>query len=208
MAMAAAARAASGAGSLARATPPPRRRRTARRSAGSSPRWRRAPRRAVRPTASRPPRSRSRTGRRRPRRARTARATAGRGRRRLLRRARRRSAPGGGASRFSGMIPAMERDDVERGASAEGEGNSVGEAKWSAIRALEPEFPGIDADDVEFEVLDEGDPEEGRPARVRAVVDESEWEDDNGLPEEPVERLREMLTRVARGFGLRASVEI
>jgi spoIIIJ-associated protein len=106
------------------------------------------------------------------------------------------------------MIPAMERDDVERGASAEGEGNSVGEAKWSAIRALEPEFPGIDADDVEFEVLDEGDPEEGRPARVRAVVDESEWEDDNGLPEEPVERLREMLTRVARGFGLRASVEI
>ena len=102
----------------------------------------------------------------------------------------------------------MERDEVDSGASAEGEGNSVGEAKWSAIRALEPEFPGIDADDVEFEILDAGDAGEGRPARVRAVVDESEWEDEEGLPEEPVERLREMLTRVTRGFGLRASVEI
>src|SRR5690242_7588480 len=106
------------------------------------------------------------------------------------------------------MIPAMERDDVESETSAEGEGSSVGEAKWSAIRALEPEFPGIDADDVEFEILDEGDPDEGRAARVRAIVDESEWEDDDGLPDDPVERLREMLTRVARGFGLRASVEI
>jgi spoIIIJ-associated protein len=106
------------------------------------------------------------------------------------------------------MIPAMERDDVESGATAEGEGTSVGEAKWSAIRALEPEFPGIDADDVEFEVLDEGDPGEGRPARVRAIVDESEWEEEDGPVEDPVERIREMLTRVTRGFGLRASVEI
>src|SRR5689334_8332103 len=106
------------------------------------------------------------------------------------------------------MIPAMERDDVDSDASAEGEGTSLGEAKWSAIRALEPEFPGIDADDVEFEVLDEGDPDAGRPARVRAVVDESEWEEEDGLPDDPVERVREMLTRVTRGFGLRASVEI
>src|SRR3954453_2928914 len=106
------------------------------------------------------------------------------------------------------MIPAMERDDVESGAGAEGEGNSLGEAKWSAIRALEPEFPGIDADDVEFEVLDEGDPDEGRPARVRAIVDESDWEEEDGLADDPVERVREMLTRVTRGFGLRASVEV
>src|SRR3954452_22372565 len=106
------------------------------------------------------------------------------------------------------MSPAMERDDVESVASAEGEGNSLGEAKWSAIRALEPDFPGLDADDVEFEVLDEGDADEGRPARVRATVDESRWEDDAELPEAPVERIREMLERVALGFGLRASVEV
>src|SRR4051795_100271 len=106
------------------------------------------------------------------------------------------------------MIRAMERDETEQDASAEGEGNSLGEAKWSAIRALEPDFPGLEADDVDFEVLDEGDPEEGRPARVRATVDESRWEEDEDLPDAPAERIREMLERVALGFGLRASVEI
>jgi spoIIIJ-associated protein len=106
------------------------------------------------------------------------------------------------------MIRAMERDDDESTGSAEGEGDSLGEAKWSAIRALEPEFPGIEADDVEFEVLDEGDDENGRPARVRATVDESRWEDDEDLPDAPTERIREMLSRVAVGFGLRASVEV
>jgi spoIIIJ-associated protein len=106
------------------------------------------------------------------------------------------------------MIRAMERDDDESTGSAEGEGSSLGEAKWSAIRALEPEFPGIEADDVEFEVIDEGDEEDGRPARVRATVDESQWEEDADLPDAPAERIREMLSRVAVGFGLRASVEV
>ena len=105
-------------------------------------------------------------------------------------------------------MPAMEGDEADAGASAEGEGASLGEAKWSAIRALEPGFPGIEADDVDFEVIDEGDTEEGRPARVRATVDESRWEDDEELPEAPAERIREMLGRVAVGFGLRASVDI
>ena len=102
----------------------------------------------------------------------------------------------------------MERDEDGHEASAEGEGASLGEAKWSAIRALEPEFPGLEADDVEFEVLDEGDADSGRPARVRATVDESSWEEDEDLPDAPTERLREMLSRVALGFGLRASVEV
>jgi spoIIIJ-associated protein len=106
------------------------------------------------------------------------------------------------------MIRAMGRDETEQDATAEGEGDSVGEAKWSAIRALEPDFPGLEADDVDFEVLDEGDADEGRPARVRATVDESRWEDDADLPEAPVERIREMLERVALAFGLRASVEV
>src|SRR3954447_15673968 len=106
------------------------------------------------------------------------------------------------------MIRAMEGDETEQDATAEGEGDSVGEAKWSAIRALQPDLPGLEADDVEFEVLDEGDADEGRPARVRATVDESRWEDDAELPEAPVERIREMLERVALGFGLRASVEV
>src|SRR3954452_19009242 len=95
-------------------------------------------------------------------------------------------------------------------AVADGEGDSVGAAKWSALKALEPSFPGIEADDVEFEVLDDGDEEEGRPARVRARVDESRWDDADAdeLPEEPAERIRSMLSRVAQSLGLRAAVEV
>ena len=106
------------------------------------------------------------------------------------------------------MIRAMEREESDGEATVEGEGASVGEAKWSAIRALEPVFPGVEAEDVEFEILDEGDPEAGRPARVRATVDESEWEEAEDLPEAPAERIREMLVRVARAFDLRASVDV
>ena len=95
-------------------------------------------------------------------------------------------------------------------AFAEGEGDSVGAAKWSAIKALEPSFPGIEADDVEFEVLDAGDEESGRPARVRARVDESQWDESDAdeLPDEPAERIRAMLLRVAQSLGLRASVDV
>lgn len=102
----------------------------------------------------------------------------------------------------------MERESAGSQSSAEGEGASLGEAKWSAIRALEPEFPGLEAEDVDFEVLDHGDADEGRPARVRAIVDESRWEDDDELPDAPAERIRELLERVAVGFGLRASVDV
>jgi spoIIIJ-associated protein len=95
-------------------------------------------------------------------------------------------------------------------AVADGEGESVGAAKWSAIKALEPSFPGIEADDVEFEVLDAGDEEADRPARVRARVDLSRWDEDSvdELPEDPAERVRAMLLRVAQALGLRASVDV
>jgi spoIIIJ-associated protein len=105
----------------------------------------------------------------------------------------------------------MAGEENERdSAVADGEGDSVGAAKWSAIKALEPSFPGIEADDVEFEVLDAGDEEAGRPARVRARVDESRWDEDDAdeLPEEPAERIRAMLLRVAQSLGLRASVDV
>ena len=111
----------------------------------------------------------------------------------------------------------MEGDDAERGtkagaatgSTAEGSGDSLGEAKWSAIRALEPRLPGITADDVTFEVIDEGDEAAGRPARVRATVDADDWEGpDDDPPEEPAERVRALLERVALGFDLRASVDV
>src|SRR4051812_25529368 len=102
----------------------------------------------------------------------------------------------------------MQGDEGGAGASAEGTGDSLGEAKWSAIRALEPRFPGVSAEHVSFEVIDEGDTAAGRPARVRAEVDEERWDGGEELPDDPVERVRALLTRVAVGFDLRASVEI
>src|SRR3954453_18918287 len=98
-------------------------------------------------------------------------------------------------------MAAMSGEENDGGSAvADGEGGSAGAAKWSAIKALEPSFPGIQADDVEFEVLDAGDEDAGRPARVRARVDEARWDEDvaGELPEEPTERIRAILLRVAR----------
>jgi spoIIIJ-associated protein len=92
---------------------------------------------------------------------------------------------------------------------AEGEGATVGEAKWSAIKALEHERPGIDADDVAFEVIDEGDEAEGRPARVRGELEpEAGGGASFDLPDEPAERVRAFLARVVVALDLRASVDI
>ena len=102
----------------------------------------------------------------------------------------------------------MEDGAAER-LGADGEGATVGEAKWSAIKALERELPGIDADHVTFDVIDEGDEQEGRPARVHGEVDPGAG-DGGGLdlPDEPAERVRSFLARVVVALDLRASVDI
>ena len=91
--------------------------------------------------------------------------------------------------------------------SAEAEGSTLGEAKWSVMKELEPRFPGVTADSVRFEVVEEGD---GDPARVRGTVDLEAWraEADEDLPEEPAERLRAVVTRVVQALGLRATVDV
>ena len=91
--------------------------------------------------------------------------------------------------------------------TAEAEGDTLGEAKWSVMKELEPRFPGITADSVRFEVVHEGD---GDPARVRGTVDLDAWRDeaDGDLPEEPAERLRAVVTRVVQALGLRATVSV
>jgi spoIIIJ-associated protein len=91
--------------------------------------------------------------------------------------------------------------------SAEGEGDSLGEAKWAAMKELEPRFPGITADHVSFEVVEEA--EGGGLARVRAEVDEDAWRDAaEVIPEEPGERVRALVGRVVHALGLRATVDI
>jgi spoIIIJ-associated protein len=104
----------------------------------------------------------------------------------------------------------MAGDEHDESGSAEGAGSSVGEAKWGALKALEPAFPGVAAEDVDFELLDEGDEDAGREARVRATVREpGDWEDGGAeLPDDPAERVRAVVSRVTQALGLRASVEL
>ena len=89
----------------------------------------------------------------------------------------------------------------------EADGETLGEAKWNAMKALEPRFPGITAECVRFEVVEVGD---DAPARVRGRVDEDAWRNAAGeeLPEDPAERLRAVVTRVVQALGLRATVDV
>lgn len=94
---------------------------------------------------------------------------------------------------------------------AQGEGDTVGAAKWSAMKALERRFPGITVEQVEFEVVDEGGGEDGSPARVGAVADIAAWRESERefhWPDEPAERVREVLKRLVAHLGLRGSVDV
>jgi spoIIIJ-associated protein len=90
---------------------------------------------------------------------------------------------------------------------AEGEGDSLGEAKWAAMKALEPRFPGLSAECVSFDVMEE--PGDDRLARVRAEVDAEAWRQlADEIPDEPAERVRAIVARVVHALGLRATVDI
>jgi spoIIIJ-associated protein len=92
--------------------------------------------------------------------------------------------------------------------SVEAVGETLGEAKWAAMKELEPRFPGITAECVRFEVVEEPGDDQGT-ARVRAEVDEDAWrEAAEVIPEEPAERVRALVARVVHELGLRATVDI
>jgi spoIIIJ-associated protein len=93
-------------------------------------------------------------------------------------------------------------------ATAEGTGDSVGAAKWAAMKELEPRYPGITAECVSFEVVEEAAGDDG-VARVRAEVDEDAWRDlAERIPEEPPERVRAVVGRIVHALGLEATVDI
>ena len=100
----------------------------------------------------------------------------------------------------------------------EGTGETVGEAKWAALRDLERLVPGLDRDSVRFEVVTEG--ERGllgvgyTPARVIAAADApvaavssapAEISEDLGDDESAV---RELLERVAAAVSATCTVTI
>ena len=94
-------------------------------------------------------------------------------------------------------------------ARTEAEGTTVGEAKRSAFKELERDYPGLSQDAVEFEVLEDPGSDEERPARVAATVDLDAWEEGHGeLPDEPAERVRAVVARVVLALELEGSVDI
>jgi spoIIIJ-associated protein len=90
---------------------------------------------------------------------------------------------------------------------AEAEGDTLGEAKWAAMKELEVRFPGLTADCVRFDVAEDAGAD--GPARVRAEVDREAWQAvAETIPEEPAERVRAIVTRVVNALGLHATVDI
>jgi spoIIIJ-associated protein len=98
----------------------------------------------------------------------------------------------------------------------EASGETVGEAKWSALRELERQRPGLDKSAVRFQVVSEG--ERGllgvgyTPARVIATVsadapvavDRATPLDESDLAGEA----RELVQRIVEGIGVNAQVEL
>ena len=90
---------------------------------------------------------------------------------------------------------------------AEAEGDTLGEAKWAAMKELEVRFPGLTADCVRFDMAE--DAGAAGPARVRAEVDRDAWRAvAETIPEEPAERVRAIVMRVVNALGLHATVDI
>jgi spoIIIJ-associated protein len=101
--------------------------------------------------------------------------------------------------------------------SVEATGETVGEAKWAALRELERKRPGLDKAEVRFQVVSEG--ERGllgvgyEPARVLASIEEDglaapapiapagDMSDDGA-------RLHDLVERVTAEIGVRCRIEI
>ena len=104
--------------------------------------------------------------------------------------------------------------------SVEMSGETVGEAKWAALRELARMCPGLDKAAVRFQVVTEG--ERGllgvgyEPARVVASVEAGDAPPELApVSSEPREgesgdatRLREVVERIAREIGVQCTVEI
>jgi spoIIIJ-associated protein len=92
-------------------------------------------------------------------------------------------------------------------AVAEAEGDSLGEAKWAAMKQLESRFPGLTAECVRFDVSEGSGPDGA--SRVRAEVDVEAWRATaETIPDEPAERVRAIVARVVHALGLHATVDI
>jgi spoIIIJ-associated protein len=103
--------------------------------------------------------------------------------------------------------------------SVEATGETVGEAKWSALRDLERKRPGLDKTAVRFQVVSEG--ERGllgvgyEPARVVASIEDDHVAEPVASPAPADEdetadgaRLRELVERIAHELGINTRIAI
>src|SRR5262249_11193988 len=95
--------------------------------------------------------------------------------------------------------------------SVEATGETVGEAKWAALRELEQRVPGLDRESVQFQVVSEGErgllgvgftpahviASAGAPARVEGGADEGS---------DASREARGLVERIAAGIGADVSV--
>jgi spoIIIJ-associated protein len=96
--------------------------------------------------------------------------------------------------------------------TAEATGETVGEAKWAALRELEQRLPGLDRESVQFQVVSEG--ERGllgvgfTPAHVIASVESSAAVGEGAEEEsdDATRAAREIVERIAAGIGAEVSV--
>ena len=113
---------------------------------------------------------------------------------------------------------------LESAAVAEAAGETVGEAKWTALRQLEQRFPGLDKSQVEFTVVSEG--ERGLlgvgfvPARViarltggvspspSAAAISAAYEAGETALSPVGQQLAELLEHVRRALGVQATIAI
>ena len=114
-----------------------------------------------------------------------------------------------------------EQDEAAVDREAEAAGETVGEAKWTALRELERRFPGLDKTQVEFVVLSEG--ERGLlgvgfvPAKVIArvvgpVLPASDTAPVDAEPAAPLSpagaRLKQLLEEIRNALTVDASIVV
>jgi spoIIIJ-associated protein len=101
---------------------------------------------------------------------------------------------------------------IEDTLRVEATGETVGEAKWSALRELERLHPELDKSAVQFQVVSEG--ERGllgvgyAPARVVAFVDPSALAVAGEPESELAGQVREVLERITNGLSLRCGIRL
>jgi spoIIIJ-associated protein len=96
----------------------------------------------------------------------------------------------------------------------EATGETVGEAKWAALRELERLAPGLDKGAVEFQIVSEG--ERGllgvgyAPARVlaRAPAADTPAGGERGEESEPAAEARELVERIVGAIGVRCAIDV